>query len=97
MIIVEGFFDVMKVHQAGFPSVIALMGSSLSDTQAALIATNFPRATIMLDSDEAGEQALPGIVTRLGRMVDVRIATLPPGTQPDALPTEMIQQIVQRS
>jgi DNA primase len=34
VIVVEGFFDAMKVHQAGFPAVVALMGSSLSDVQA---------------------------------------------------------------
>jgi len=31
LIVVEGFFDCFKVHQAGFPNVVALMGSALSD------------------------------------------------------------------
>jgi DNA primase len=96
VVVVEGFFDTLKVHQAGFSAVVALMGSSLSDTQAELIATNFRRAIVMLDSDTAGYEALPGVVARLAGVVDVRIAAIPDGCQPDALSAHEIKQILKR-
>jgi DNA primase len=37
LIVVEGFFDAMRLWQAGFPNVVALMGSALSEAQEALI------------------------------------------------------------
>jgi len=37
LIVVEGFFDCMRLHQAGIPNVVALMGSSLSVEQEALL------------------------------------------------------------
>ena len=95
MIIVEGFFDVMKVHQAGFLPVVGIMGSSLSDTQAELIATNFKRAIVMLDGDAAGQEALPTVVTQLARLMDVRVAQVPHGSQPDALSSTEIQKVLE--
>jgi DNA primase len=52
--VVEGFFDTLAVHQAGYPMVVGLMGSALSRHQADLLATHFDRDLLMLDSDEAG-------------------------------------------
>jgi len=40
MIVVEGFFDCLKVHQAGLPCVVALMGCSLSEHQETLLLQN---------------------------------------------------------
>jgi DNA primase len=95
VIIVEGFFDVMKVHQAGFLPVVGLMGSSLSDTQAELIATNFKRAIVMLDGDEAGVKARAAIVDRLALAVDVRIAAIPNGREPDDLAQDELGRILE--
>lgn len=94
VVIVEGFFDVMKVHQAGFRSVVGLMGSSLSDTQAELIARNFQRAIVMLDGDEAGNKARAAIVGRLALDVDVRIARVPKGHQPDDLSGDELGRVL---
>ena len=44
VVLVEGFFGTMKVHQAGFPSVLGLMGSSLSEEQEKLLAEHFREA-----------------------------------------------------
>ena len=41
--LVEGFFDCLKVHQAGYGNVVALMGASVSDRQAELLDTYFSR------------------------------------------------------
>ncbi len=54
LIVVEGFFDCMKVHQAGFPNVVALMGSTLSDLQELLLLTHTDRLVVLFDGDDAG-------------------------------------------
>ena len=54
VIVVEGYFDVLTMHQAGYPAVLALMGSTLSRPQADLLTTHFDRVLLMLDGDQAG-------------------------------------------
>lgn len=93
VVIVEGFFDAMKVHQAGFPYVVALMGSSLSDVQAQKLVP-FGRVILMLDGDEAGTEATHRIAAQLARRVLVRIADVPPDKQPDLLPSDEIRRIL---
>src|SRR5205807_7885999 len=95
VVIVEGFFDVMKIHQAGFPVVVALMGSSLSDTQTELIAPNFRRTLVMLDGDEVGDEALPKVAIQLAERLDVRIVKVPPDRQPDSLSSEEIRRLLE--
>src|SRR5260370_32319159 len=75
VILVEGFFDCMKVQQAGFEAV-ALMGCSLSDAQEALLAAKFERAIVLLDSDKAGRQATTEVLARLAPLMWVRGATV---------------------
>lgn len=93
VIIVEGFFDAMQVHQAGFPNVVALMGSSLSDAQAKLLGV-FARVLLMLDGDDAGVDATAKIVAQLARQSLVRIASVPEGRQPDQLSPEEIRVVL---
>src|SRR5260370_34664768 len=56
VIVCEGFFDCMKVHQACLPAVIGLMGSSLSDAQEKFL-QKFAQVILLLDGDEAGREA----------------------------------------
>src|SRR5579864_5756946 len=56
VVVVEGFFDCMKVHQAGLPAV-ALMGSSLSQAQEQLLTAHFKSIHLLFDGDNAGRQA----------------------------------------
>jgi DNA primase len=53
-IVVEGFFDCLRVHQAGYHNVVALMGVTLSEVQQQLLPARFPKLVLMLDGDEAG-------------------------------------------
>ena len=48
VILVEGYFDCLRVHQAGFSWVVALMGSSLSAAQETALLGHFDRVTVML-------------------------------------------------
>ena len=71
VIVVEGFFDALKVHQAGHPAVVALMGSSFSQRQSELLLSHFASVTLMLDGDEAGRRATEIIVQLLRPKVPV--------------------------
>jgi DNA primase len=85
VIVVEGFFDAMRIHQAGFPHVVALMGSSMSREQEDRLAAHFKGVILALDGDEAGKRATDDIALRLARRVYIRIAPVPDGAQPDDL------------
>jgi DNA primase len=94
VILVEGFFDCMKVWQSLHPFVVALMGISMSQQQDQIIAARFKRVTILLDGDEAGRKAAEEIASRLIHRLQVRIIDLPDGKQPDELPAEELTQIL---
>ena len=94
VILVEGFFDTMKLYQAGYRRVVALMGSSLSEAQAELLIEQFQSVILMLDGDEAGRRASDQCLLRLGNRVCVQAMSLPEGCQPDQLPTEDIQNLL---
>ena len=95
VVVVEGFFDCLKVSAAGFPCV-ALMGCSMSETQEDLLARHFKVACILLDGDEAGQTASGASLVRLGRRMFVWAPQLPDGTQPDMMNEEEIQYLVKR-
>lgn len=54
VIVVESGFDVMRIHQAGFPNTVATLGSSVSDGQLELMERNFTEIIVFSDNDEAG-------------------------------------------
>ena len=90
-VVVEGFFDCMKVHQAGYPCVVALMGSALSVRQEKLLEDYFERVILMLDGDKAGMSAAATIAARLTGKISVKVVHVPTGRQPDQMSTEEIR------
>jgi DNA primase len=92
IIVVEGFFDCLKVHQAGMPCVVALMGCSLSEHQETLLLRSFRNVALMLDADSAGVHGSALIANRLGKHCAVEIVGLATGQQPDRLSTPEIHQ-----
>jgi DNA primase len=94
LILVEGFFDTFKIHQAGHHNVAALMGSRLSDCQTDLIANHFNQVILMLDADEAGKTATTAAATALSPMIKVQIVELAPGSQPDLLASKEINELL---
>lgn len=94
VVVVEGFFDCMKVYQAGCKSVVALMGSTLSEAQVELLRGHFREVVLMLDGDESGRAALPRIATRLERSFRVGIVEVPLGMQPDEMAPDRIRQLL---
>lgn len=65
VIIVESSFDAIRVHQAGFPNVVATLGGSLSSEQQRLLNKYFSTIIIMTDADEAGRELGLSIANRL--------------------------------
>ena len=94
VILVEGFFDALKVHQAGHPAVVALMGSSFSQRQSELLLGRFASVTLMLDGDEPGRRAAEYIVQLLTPKVPVNKVELPNRSQPDQLSSSEIDVLV---
>jgi len=93
-VIVEGFFDCMNVHQAGYQSVVALMGSTLSEWQTVLLRETFQETVLMLDGDDGGRAATTIIAPRLRCWLSVKIAHVPVGRQPDQLSVDEIRSLV---
>jgi DNA primase len=93
-IVVEGFFDCLRVHQAGYRNVVALMGVSLSEVQEKLLLERFQQLVLMLDGDEAGRRASQQLAARLWRKVSLSMAGVPSGRQPDQLSSEEIGRIL---
>lgn len=96
-LVVEGFFDCLRVHQAGYRNVVALLGVSLSEEQEKLLLERFPRLALMLDGDEAGQRARCQLAARLQRKVALSIVRVPSGRQPDQLSNEEIGRLVSRA
>jgi len=94
VIVVEGFFDALKVHQAGHPAVVALMGSSFSQRQSELLLSRFASVTLMLDGDQPGRRAAEVIAALLRPKVPVNQVELPNRVQPDQLSSAEINVLV---
>ena len=93
VVVVEGFFDCMKVQEAGFPCV-ALMGSTLTEEQETLLADRFERVILLLDGDEAGRLATEDCLRRLSRKLFVKAIDLADGEQPDNLSEERLRVLL---
>jgi DNA primase len=91
VVVVEGFFDCFKVHQAGLPCVVALMGCSLSRRQADLLPQLFSEVVLLLDGDKAGRTASATLAARLGHKLSTRVVNVPDGSQPDQLSEDQIR------
>jgi DNA primase len=98
LVIVEGFFDCMKLHQHGYHKVVALMGSTMSAAQEELIrrhTNSQSRVIVMLDEDEAGKAGREDIAVRLAEFCFVKTHVFErPGAQPDQLSAEDVAEIL---
>ena len=65
VIVVESNFDAIRVHQAGFPNVVATLGGFLSTEQHNLLNRHFNKITVMTDADLAGRELGRSIVNKL--------------------------------
>ena len=85
-ILVEGYFDVLRVALAGIEEVAAPLGTGLTPEQAQLVKRHAPHVILLYDSDDAGLRATFRAGDELLReRLRVSVATLPPGEDPDTL------------
>ncbi len=83
-ILVEGYADVISMHQAGVENVVASSGTSLTEDQIRLISRFTNNITLMFDGDAAGvKAALRGVDLILKEGINVRIVLLPEEHDPD--------------
>ena len=84
-ILVEGYMDVISLHQAGIENVVASSGTSLTEGQLLLIKRNTKNLKILYDGDEAGiDAALKTIDIALPLGIYPRFAIIPFGLDPDS-------------
>jgi DNA primase len=84
-ILVEGYMDVISLHQAGIENVVASSGTSLTEGQLQLIKRNTANLKILYDGDPAGiKAALRGLDLALEQDLNVKIVLLPEGEDPDS-------------
>ncbi|MEW8956407.1 DNA primase, partial [Clostridium sp.] len=83
-IIVEGYMDVISLHQYGITNVVASLGTALTVNQARLLKRYADKVIISYDADLAGQMAtLRGLEILKNTGFDVRVLTVPDGKDPD--------------
>jgi DNA primase len=89
LVVVEGYMDVIALHQAGFANAVATLGTAFAERQMELLWQLAPEPIICFDGDKAGEAAAARAIDRMlpnlreGR--SFRFAFLPQGSDPDDL------------
>lgn len=88
--LVEGYTDVLSLHQSGIENVVASSGTSLTTEQIRLIKRFTSNITIIYDGDQAGVKAsLRGIDMVLEEGINVKVVPLPEGEDPDSFARSM--------
>ncbi len=83
--LVEGYTDVISLHQAGVTNVVASSGTALTPDQIRLIKRLTPNITVLFDGDAAGIRAsMRGIDLILEQGMNVKVLTFPDGDDPDS-------------
>lgn len=88
--LVEGYTDVISLHQAGIENAVASSGTALTEEQIKLMRRFTENVTVLFDGDAAGiKAALRGIDLVLKGGLNVRIVLLPDGEDPDSFSKKM--------
>ncbi len=83
-ILCEGYMDVISLHQAGFTSAIATLGTAITPDQARLMKRMTENVIVCYDSDEAGRNATRKAISILKSVdLNVRVITVPGSKDPD--------------
>lgn len=84
-LLVEGYMDVITMHQAGFENVVASSGTSLTPDQVRMIKRFTNNLTFLYDGDNAGlKAALRGLDIALEEGMNVQVCVIPGGEDPDS-------------
>jgi hypothetical protein len=91
-IVVGGFLDCMKVHQAGFPCVVSIMNSWISEVQAQLLSEHFYFAALLFEGRESDQ-----ILRRLTTKMFAKTIQLPVGCLLNEMSSEEIGRLINRT
>lgn len=95
-ILVEGYFDVLRMHQVGIENVVASSGTSLTIEQIRLVKRYTSNITMLYDGDAAGiHAAIRGTDMILAEGMNVRVVVLPPEHDPDTFAKDFPLDYVQ--
>ncbi|MEN8194707.1 MAG: DNA primase, partial [Bacteroidota bacterium] len=84
-LLVEGYMDLIALHQSGIENVVASSGTALTEEQVQLLSRFTKNITVLFDADIAGQKAsLRSIETLLKQDFDVKLVSLPKGEDPDS-------------
>lgn len=88
--LVEGYMDVISMHQAGVENVVASSGTSLTEEQVKLIRRYTENVTVCYDGDSAGiHAAIRSINMLLSEGLNIKLLLLPDGHDPDSFSHQM--------
>ncbi|RMF89224.1 MAG: DNA primase [Nitrospinota bacterium] len=86
VLVVEGYFDLLTLWQAGIENVVATLGTSMTRRQAHLLRNYTREIVLVFDGDQAGKAAaFRGNTLLMEAGINVRLLVLPAGTDPDTL------------
>lgn len=101
-ILAEGYMDVIALHQAGFDSAVASLGTALTEEQARIIARHTGRIVISYDADGAGQSAAQRAIDILKKCdLQVKVLKIPGAKDPDefikAKGADAFRNLIERS
>jgi len=94
VVLVEGFFDVLRLQSLGVPAVSPLGTALLAEQVARLTEQGVTEVVVLFDGDDAGQAAVPAAVLSLSRSFFVRVGTLPVGEDPASVPLEQLRPLL---
>ena len=82
-VVVEGYTDVLALHQAGIEEAVGVMGTAITEEQVAALSGMVEEVVLALDADSAGQEAmLRAQRVAAGRKMRIRVAAMPAGEDP---------------
>ena len=87
-VVVEGYTDVIALHQAGFTEAVGVMGTSITEAQIAMLSATVDTIVLALDADAAGRKAmLRAQQVAAGRHLRILVVAMPAGVDPAEIAT----------
>ncbi|HEX8958311.1 MAG TPA: DNA primase, partial [Solirubrobacterales bacterium] len=88
-VVVEGYTDVLALHQAGLGEAVGVMGTAITEDQVAALSGMVEEVVLALDADAAGQEAmLRAQRVAAGRKMRLRVAAMPAGEDPAEMVAE---------
>jgi DNA primase len=82
-LVVEGYTDVLALHQAGIEEAVGVMGTAITEQQVTMLSRLVEEVVLAMDADSAGQEAMLRAQRKAaGRSMRLLVATMPPGVDP---------------